>query len=44
MSDGIFVTVDFDGVLGAIRTRGISLRRGVLYPAELRGLLGCTRL
>ena len=25
-------------ILGAIRTRGLSLRRRPLYPAELRGL------
>ncbi len=27
------------GTLGAIRTRGLSLRRRTLYPAELRGLM-----
>ena len=31
--------VDLYGVPGAIRTHGLPLRRGTLYPAELRGLL-----
>ncbi len=29
-----------DGAPGAIRTHGLPLRRGTLYPAELRGHCG----
>ena len=31
-----------DGGPGAIRTHDLPLRRGTLYPAELRGLEACS--
>ena len=35
-SDIVSISESFGGVPGAIRTRGLSLRRRTLYPAELR--------
>ena len=36
----IKLLVEFNGVPGAIRTRGLRIRNPLLYPAELRGQHG----